>query len=449
MRYIPHTSEEIQEMLKVIGLRSMDELFASIPESFHLNRPLKLPDPLDEAALLDHLHELAQTNQTVKPNRSFLGGGVYRRFIPSAVKDLIRRSEFLTPYTPYQPEIAQGTLQVMFEFQTYVSEIFGMEVANASLYDGSTALAEAALMAIRLQKKKTICAPRSLHPQYAEVTRTVLKNMGANYVEIPTTAQGTIDLAALKDFLTDDLAALVIPYPNFFGIVEDPRALVAMIHAHNALAIFCVPEPLSLGLFEAPGNFDADIVCGEGQSLGLFPSFSGPYCGFFATRKKFVRQMPGRVCGMTTDSKGRRGYVLTLSTREQHIRREKATSNICTNQGLCATQITIYLSLLGKIGLQKLAKLNWQRADYLKEKISLLPNVKLAFPQATTFNEFVIRLPLAAELILQGLRQEGFDGGIALDHWYPEMGNPLLVNCTEMNRKEDIDAFVEALKKTL
>ncbi|MDO8526426.1 MAG: aminomethyl-transferring glycine dehydrogenase subunit GcvPA [Deltaproteobacteria bacterium] len=450
MRYIPHTTEEIQSMLKSIGLKSVGELFSSIPDSLLLDKPLKLPAPMDEMTLLSHMESLAGENNMLPQNRSFLGGGVYRHYIPSAVGDLMHRSEFVTPYTPYQPEIAQGTLQVMFEFQTLVCELYGMEVANASVYDGSTALAEAILMAIRIGKnRKTVVLPSSIHPEYRQVAQTILKSLGENLVEIPHSPQGGFDQAALTDYLNADLSACVIPYPNFFGVAEDLRDVVAKIHQAGGLAIFCVTEPLSLGLFESPGAFGADIVCGEGQSLGIPASFGGPFVGLFASKDKFVRQMPGRICGMTTDNKGRRGFVLTLSTREQHIRREKATSNICTNQALCATQSTIYLSLLGKEGFKKLALLNWQRCEYAKQKLTSIPGVKLAFPEATTFNEFVIKLPRSADTVLHGLRAKGYDGGIAIDSWYRNLDNHVLVNVTELNKKEDIDGFANALKETV
>ncbi|OGQ46841.1 MAG: glycine dehydrogenase (aminomethyl-transferring) [Deltaproteobacteria bacterium RIFCSPLOWO2_02_FULL_46_8] len=450
MRYIPHTNEEIQAMLKSIGLKSVEELFSSIPESLLLQKPLKLPAALDEQTLLGQLESIAARNHTLPMNRSFLGGGVYRHYIPSTVSDLMRRSEFLTPYTPYQPEIAQGTLQLMFEFQTMVSEIYGMEVANSSLYDGSTALSEAILMAIRIGKnRKTVLMPESIHPEYTQVAKTILKTFDEHFVTLPITKEGTIERSSLNDYLNPDLTCCIIPYPNFFGIVEDVRDIVSMVHQAGGLVIFSVTEPLSLGLFESPGALGADIVCGEGQSLGLPPSFGGPFAGFFATKQAFLRQIPGRLCGMTTDNKGKPGFVLTLSTREQHIRREKATSNICTNQALCATQITLYLTLLGKEGFKKLAQLNWQRTEYAKQKLSAIPGVTLTFPTSTTFNEFVIQLPKNADVVLRDLRIKNFDGGISLDHWYPNLDNAVLVNVTEWNGKEDIDAFANALKGSI
>lgn len=446
MRYIPHTTEEIQAMLKTIGLRSVAELFASVPDSLLQEKPLKLPLALDEMTLLHHLEAIANENHTLPRSRSFLGGGVYRHYIPSAVGELARRSEFVTPYTPYQPEIAQGTLQVIFEFQTMVCQLFGMEVANASLYDGSTALAEAILMALRIGKnRKTILLPTALHPEYRQVAHTILKSFRDNIVELPFSKDGGFETAALNDYLNDDLAACVIPYPNFFGVAEDVREVVQKVQQAGGLVIFCVAEPLSLGLFEAPGAMGADIVCGEGQSLGLPPSFGGPFVGLFASKEKFLRQMPGRICGMTSDNKGRRGFVLTLSTREQHIRREKATSNICTNQGLCALMASIYLSLLGKQGLVELAKLNLSRANYAKKELLKTGKIKILF-DGPTFNEFVISLP-NAPTILEKLRAKGIFGGILIDRYYDELKDAVLVTVTEMNSKEDIDKFVHELKE--
>lgn len=450
MRYIPHTSEEIEVMLHAMGQKKVEDLFASIPANLKETKPLNLPPPLDEMNLLGHLNALAEENQTLPQNRSFIGGGVYRHFIPSAVGELTRRSEFLTPYTPYQPEIAQGTLQVMFEFQTMVAEIFGMEVANASLYDGSTSLAEAILMALRLGKgRETVLLPTTLHPQYREVVQTTLRSFKDHFVSLPFDIHGGLERGSMGDYLNKNLACLVLPYPNFLGIVEEVRDIVEKVHEAGGLVIFCVTEPLSLGLFESPGALGADIVCGEGQSMGLTPSFGGPYAGLFATRQEFVRQMPGRLCGRTTDKNGKPGFVLTLSTREQHIRREKATSNICTNQALCATQMTIYLSLLGKGGFQKLAQLNWQRTEYAKEKLTSIPKVTLAFPNQVTFNEFVLALPEEGGTVLKKLWKKNFDGGIALGQWYPKLSHHLLVSLTEKNGIQDINDFADALREVL
>ena len=449
MRYIPHTPEEVRDMLAVCGVSSIEDLFRTIPKALRCRGDLNLPKALDERALLDHAQDLSGTNAVGPQSRSFLGGGVYRHYIPQAVEDIVRRSEFLTPYTPYQPEVAQGTLQTIFEFQTMVSEIFGMPVANASTYDGSTSLAESLLMGLRIGKKrKKLLIPANVHPEYREVARTLLNGFGDSLVSIPYTPSGTIDRAALGDYLNDALAACVIGYPNFFGIVEDVSDIVAKVHQAGGLVLTTTPEPLSLGLFSPPGEWGADIATGEGQSLGLAPSFGGPLVGLFAAREEFLRQMPGRLCGMTTDTKGRRGFVLTLSTREQHIRRAKATSTICTNQALCATQMTVYLSLLGKEGFKKLALLNWQRTEYARKKLAAVSGVSLPFC-GTHFNEFVLTTHQPADIVLQKLSERGWAGGIDLGRWYPELANGILVSVTEFNDKETIDRFVEDFKGVL
>ena len=446
MRYIPHTPEEIREMLQVCGLQNTEDLFRTIPKALRVSGDLNLPQPMDEKTLLDHLQTLANQNSTLPAGRSFLGGGVYRHYIPQAVGDIVRRSEFLTPYTPYQPEVAQGTLQVIFEFQTMVSEIFEMPVANASTYDGSTSLTEAILMALRIGKdRKNILLPENISPEYRDVAATILKGMGDRIIQVPTTKTGGIDRAALSDYLNNNLAACVIGSPNFFGVVEDVSDIVAKVHQAGGLVISTTPEPMSLGLFAPPGAWGADIATGEGQSLGISPNNGGPFVGLFAARKEFLRQMPGRICGMTTDTQGRRGFVLTLSTREQHIRREKATSNICTNQALCATQMSVYLSLLGKEGFKKLAQLNWQRAEYAKQKLAAVPGVTLPF-SGTTFNEFVVATNGPADFVLQKMASRGWFAGIDLGRWYPNLANALLINVTEMNSIADIDSFVSDLQ---
>ena len=443
MRYIPHTAQDIEAMLQACGLKAVADLFRSIPKNLKLDKNLNLPPALDENSLLQHMEELSKKNTTLPASQSFLGGGVYRHYIPKAVGDIVGRSEFLTPYTPYQPEISQGTLQVIFEFQTMVSEIFGLPIANASVYDGSTGLVEAILMALRIGKKrKTILIPETVSPEYRETVTSILKPIDCNLVSIPFTQTGAIDMAALSDYLNEDLAACVVGYPNFFGVIENLESIVAKVHEAGGLVVTSTPEPLSLGLFATPGEFNVDIATGEGQSLGLSPNFGGPFVGLFATKKEFLRQMPGRLCGMTTDSKGKRGYVLTLSTREQHIRRERATSNICTNQGLCATQMTVFLSLLGKAGFEKLATINWQRAEYAKEKLGKVANVEIAFSGAT-FNEFVVKTHHPAGIILDKLLSRGWFAGIDLGRWYPKMANAILVNVTELNDVPAIDRYVK------
>jgi len=442
MRYLPHTENDIKQMLETIGVNSLDDLFSSIPGDLRASGDLDLPHALTEPQLDREMRRLAFKNNVCAT--SFLGGGAYRHYVPSAVTELAGRAEFVTPYTPYQPEVSQGTLQALFEYQSMISRITAMDVTNASNYDGATGLAEACLMAKRIgRKRNTVLICDTVHPEWREVTKTTLKTTGMNIVELPN-ANGKLNRSNLNELLNDDVAAIVVGYPNTFGIVEDFADIAQTAHDNGALVVVCVPEPLALGLFEAPGNFGADIVVGEGLSFGLHTSFGGPTLGLFSTRQKFLRQMPGRIAGRTTDSEGREGYVLTLSTREQHIRREKATSNICSNQALCATSCAIYLSLLGKEGFAKLARLNAARAQYAKNKIDELDGVKIAF-DSPTFNEFVVELPKPAYEVLHILADDMMYGGIALSRWYKGMDNHLLVCVTEMNTKEEIDMLVEKL----
>jgi len=442
LRYLPHTKDDIQQMLDTIGVKNLDDLFASIPGELRAKRELDLPHALTEPQLDREMRRLAFKNNVCAT--SFLGGGAYRHYVPSAVTELAGRAEFVTPYTPYQPEVSQGTLQALFEYQSMISRITAMDVTNASNYDGATGMAEACLMAKRIgRKRNTVLICDTVHPEWREVTQTTLKSTGMNLVEIPH-AGGRLNRSNLNEALNDNVAAIVVGYPNTFGIVEDFADVAQAAHDKGALVIVCVPEPLALGLFEAPGNFGADIVVGEGLSFGLHTTYGGPTLGLFSTQQKFVRQMPGRVAGRTTDADGREGYVLTLSTREQHIRREKATSNICSNQALCATSCAIYLSLLGKEGFTKLARLNAARAQYAKNLLAKIDGVKVAF-DAPTFNEFVIELPKPTDDVLHVLANDMMYGGIALNRWYPEMKNHLLVCVTELNTKEEIDMLVEKL----
>jgi len=428
-------------MLKEIGLGSAEELFRSIPEDIRLKRSLNVTEPLAESEIIAAFEEMASRNTaTVKP--SFLGAGVYSHFSPTIVDHLIQRSEFFTSYTPYQPEISQGTLQYIFEFQTLVAQLTGMEVANASMYDGSTAMAEAYLMAQRVTRRDKIVVATSVHPEYREVARTYTQHGSAEIVEVPfDEATGCLaDLSALDD----NTAALIVQSPNFFGGVEDLASLAAKAHAVGALLLVVVTEAISFGLLKAPGACDADIVVGEGQSWGIPASFGGPHVGFFATRDKFIRQMPGRLCGVAYDKNGNRGFTLTLSTREQHIRREKATSNICTNQGLIALAATIYMEAMGKQGLREVAEQNAQKAAYAKKKIGGIDGYSIPF-SAPTFNEFVVRSPRPAAETLQSAREKGVIAGLALSHYYNRHDNDFLVCVTETNTKEQIDRLASSL----
>ncbi|MFN2501105.1 MAG: aminomethyl-transferring glycine dehydrogenase subunit GcvPA [Pyrinomonadaceae bacterium] len=442
MRYIPNSPEERDEMLASLGLTSPGDLFRSIPAEVQLNRPLNITEPLAESEVIQAMEAMAAKNTaTSKP--SFLGAGVYSHFSPTIVDHLIQRSEFFTSYTPYQPEISQGTLQYIFEFQTLICQLTGMEVANASMYDGSTAMAEAYLMAQRVTRRNKIIVAGSVHPEYREVARTYTQHGEAEIIEADFDKKtGRLaDLSALDD----QTAALVVQSPNFFGVIENLERMASAAHAVGALFVVVVTEAISLGLLKSPGACGADIVVGEGQSFGIPMGFGGPHVGLFATQEKFVRNMPGRLCGIAYDKNGNRGFVLTLSTREQHIRREKATSNICTNQGLIALAATIYMETMGKRGLREVAEQNAQKAEYAARLISGLDGFELAF-SAPKFNEFVVRGPRSAVEILERVRTEGgIIGGLPLSKYYAGRENDFLVCVTETNSKEQIDSMVRAL----
>ena len=444
MRYIPNSPEEREEMLAAVGLGSADELFRSIPTDVQLGRRLEITEPLAEPEVIGAMESFAARN-TAATKPSFLGAGVYSHFSPTIVDHLIQRSEFFTSYTPYQPEISQGTLQYIFEFQTLICQLTGMEVANASMYDGSTATAEAYVMAQRVTRRDKIIVADTVHPEYREVARTYTQHGDAEIVSVGFD-EATGQVTSI-DGLDDKTAAVVIQSPNFFGCVEDIAAIAEKAHAVGALLIVVVTEAISLGLLKSPGECGADIVVGEGQSFGVPMSFGGPHVGLFATQEKFVRQMPGRLCGVAYDKNGNRGFVLTLSTREQHIRREKATSNICTNQGLIALAATIYMEAMGKKGLQEVAMQNAQKAAYAAKKIAAIDGFEIAF-SAPKFNEFVVRGTRDANEILEKLRTEsGIIGGLALSKYYSDRPNEFLVCVTETSSKDKIDELVASLAK--
>ncbi|MDX6613484.1 MAG: glycine dehydrogenase subunit 1 [Blastocatellia bacterium] len=445
MRYIPNSPEERAAMMQQIGVASIENLFDSIPEDLRLSQHLNVPAALSEIELLADFDRLAARNQAAQ-RISFLGGGAYSHYSPTIVDHLISRSEFFTAYTPYQPEISQGTLQAIFEFQTMVCQLTGMDVANASMYDGSTGLAEAVLMAERVTKRSKVIVSSAVHPQYLEVVQTYVQHAG---IELETAAAdsetGQTSLAAFGS-INEETAAIVVQSPNFFGCVEDVAALAEKAHAAGALLIVTVTEAMSFGLLRSPGACGADIVAAEGQSFGVPLSFGGPYVGLFATRDKYARQIPGRLVGEAYDKQGRRGFVLTLATREQHIRREKATSNICTNEGLIALAATIYLETMGKKGVQEVANQCAQKANHTAQAIKALPGFSLPY-SAPIFNEFVVRAPLEAEALLNRLaREKGIDGGIALSRFYPDRQNDFLVCVTETNTRAQIDALVAGLR---
>jgi len=444
MRYIPHTQGDVARMLGRIGVGSLEELFVEIPASVRLKRPLDLPPALAEGELVRELKVLAGRNATPENHISFLGGGAYQHFIPAAVDQLISRSEFYTAYTPYQPEISQGTLQAIFEFQTLICQLTGMEVANASMYDGASACAEAALMTVRLTKRRKILVSRTLNPRWRAVIATYCRYVDLDVVEVGYAADGRTDLDDLSAKLDGQTAAVIAGYPNYFGVVEDLAVLARLAQGAGAKLVAGVAEGVALGLLKSPGELGADIVAGEGQSFGIPVSFGGPYVGFFAARMKDVRAMPGRLVGETLDRDGKRGFVLTLSTREQHIRREKATSNICSNQGLCALTATVFLSLLGKQGLREMAGQNLAKTAYAKAQLAGAKGVTLPFA-APVFNEFVVRTARPVKDVLTALEQQGILGGIPLGTDYPELADAFLVCVTEQHRRKDIEALAQAL----
>jgi len=447
MSYLSLSDKDKKDMLAAAGISSTEELFFCIPEAVRLKRALDLPAPLAEADLVRELEEIGSRN-SYADYLSFLGGGAYEHYIPAVIDALSSRGEFVSPYTPYQPEVSQGTLQVIFEFQTLICQLTGLDIANDSLYEGATGAAEAVLMAHRLTGRPKVLVARTLHPQYREVIRTYIKNLGIQAVEIPYGKDGRVDPGALAGLLDDQVGGVVYQSPNFFGVIEDIASLSEAAHGRKAMSVAVVSEALSLGLLEAPGELGADIVTGEAQSFGIPLSFGGPYLGFMACRKEFVRQLPGRITGQTTDVDGRRGFVLTLATREQHIRRERATSNICTNQALCALRATIFLESLGKGGLREMAMQNAQKASYALDVLTAVPGVRRAF-SGPPFHEFVLEFSKPWAKVDAALRERGILGGLGLQGAYGDLPNAALVCVTELKRKLDIDRFGRALKEVL
>jgi glycine dehydrogenase subunit 1 len=443
-RYIPHTEEDIQKMLETVGVKELEDLFESIHKGYRLSEPLNLPDPLSEPDLLRYFQRLQSPIYS-----SFLGAGAYSHFIPSVVSALTSRSEFYTTYTPYQPEISQGSLQAVFEYQTLICQLTGMEVSNASMYDGASSMAEAVLMAERIAKRKRVLLSEAVHPEYRRVIQTYIDPDQQEIILIPyMKEEGRTDEQALFDLLDGEVSIVVVQCPNFFGVIEDLPAIVEKVHENGSLMIVGFSEAIAYGILKPPGAMGADIVAGEGQSLGIPLSFGGPYLGIFTSRERFVRMMPGRLVGETVDLDGKRGFVLTLATREQHIRRERATSNICTNEGLCALMATIFLSCLGKEGLRDLAMMNLSKKEYAKKVAAQIPDCKLTF-SSPTFNEFVLRVGEKPEKVLEKMKEKKILGGLSLAKFYPELHYDLLITVTEMNTKEEIDHWAEALEKAL
>jgi glycine dehydrogenase subunit 1 len=442
MRYIPNSAEERAKMLDEMGVESIEDFFNSIPAHLRLKELLKLPQAYSETDLIRFFKDLAARNVDPDRTRSFLGAGAYDHFRPVIIDTIISRSEFYTTYTPYQPEIAQGTLQAIFEFQTMICQLTGMEVANASMYDGSTALAEAALMAHRITRRKKVLFSQAVHPEYRAVVDSYLKRIDITREALLFNSNGC---TALDDLTVDnETAALIVQTPNFFGCIEDLEKAAELAHKAGALLIVAVAEPMSLGIIKSPGSCGADIVVGEGQSFGIPPNYGGPYLGIFASRTQYQRQMPGRLIGQAFDHDGNRGFVITLATREQHIRREKASSNICTNEGLFMLMATVYLAALGRRGLQEVAHQNLQKTAYAARAISQKKGYSLLF-NSPRFNEFVVKTPRPADQIVEDLLSRKMIAGLPLSRYYPDMTNALLVCVTERNTRAQIDELVDAL----
>ncbi len=444
MRYIPHTPEDIRNMLEAIGVKDLNELFSAIPDEIKLQQALKIDDPVSELELLQNMEVLSSRN-TGHAFAGFLGGGAHRHYIPAAVDSLLNRGEFFTAYTPYQPEVSQGGLQAIFEFQTMIARLLGMDAANASMYDGASALAEAVLMASRITKKSKALIASSLNPRYRQVIETYLQFHNFELISLPIRPDGRVDLNSINESALADAAAVVVQSPNYFGVIEDLVEIKSAMRESKAQFIVSFTEALAYGLLKSPGECGADIAAGEGASFGLPISFGGPYLGLFAACKNRVRMMPGRLIGQTVDAQGKRAFVLTLATREQHIRREKATSNICTNQALCALACAIYLSLHGKTGLQQLAKINLNLSEYAKSAF-IKAGAKIHFP-APTFNEFVVDMPCDTQRLTEACYEQDLLPGLPVGHLLKDNDNAMLINVTEMNDKDQIDKFAKIVSR--
>jgi len=444
VNFVPSTERQKKEMMDSIGIKSIDDLFVDIPEKIRLKDDLKLPEALPEQELLGELEKISSKNADSNSHSYFIGAGSYHHYIPAAVPFLIKRSEFYTAYTPYQPEISQGMLQVIYEYQSLICILTGMDVANASVYDGASAMGEAMIMSCNITKRKKILVSKTIDPQYRETLSTYCWAHGAELNEISFVDGGVTSLEELKKEISEETAAVMVQYPNFFGCVEDLDEIGNLAHEKGALFVVAVAEPIALGILESPGKFGADIVLGEGQSFGNPMSYGGPGVGFMAVKEKYVRQIPGRLVGATEDSEGKRGYIMTMQAREQHIRREKASSNICSNEALAALANTVYLSLLGKNGLSKLAELNLQRANYLYDKLIELDEIEKVF-SGKIFNEFVVKVK-DVNALQKKLLDEKIVAGYDLGKDYPELKDCLLFCVTEMNSPEQIEKLIEVLK---
>jgi glycine dehydrogenase subunit 1 len=441
--YVPNTDKNREEMLKKIGVKDFSRLIQGIPQSVFLKEDLKLPPPLSELELVQLLRNLSQENRSADELISFLGGGAYDHFVPSVVNHILLRSEFYTAYTPYQAEVSQGTLQSIYEFQSLICELIGMDVANASMYDGASAAAEAALISHSSNRKKEIVISDSLHPAYKRVLKTYGSGLDLKILNC-STENGLIELPNLKDNLSSDTSCVIVQSPNFYGVIEDVAKIETLVHSAGALLIM-VCDPLSLGILKSPGELGVDIAVGEGQGMGNHMNLGGPFLGFFTAKKEMIRRLPGRLIAVTTDTKGQRGFVMTLQTREQHIRREKATSNICTNEALCALASAVYLSLMGKKGIKEVANLCLQKAHYTMEEITKIKGFKLKY-QAPFFKEFILETPVPPGEIINRLLDKNILAGVDISQVDPRFVNSLLVCVTEKRTKKEIDYFVDQLK---
>ncbi|MFP4016516.1 MAG: aminomethyl-transferring glycine dehydrogenase subunit GcvPA [Halanaerobiales bacterium] len=444
MSYISNTSQEKEKMLKTIGKSKIEDLFKAIPEEVLFTTELNIPEGLSELELLKDVKAKAERNTSLNELNSFLGAGAYDHYVPSIIDHIISRSEFYTAYTPYQAELSQGSLQAIYEYQSMICQLTGMEVANASLLDGGSAVGEAVLMASRVTRKKDVIIPKSVHPAYREVARTYGKQQGLNFIE-PELDNTITDLNKLKSELNKDTAAVVIQYPNFFGSIEDINEIKEMINSFKRTLLLIIANPIALALLQSPGNLGADIVIGEGQSLGNAVNYGGPYLGFMACKEKYLRQMPGRIVGATTDVDGKKGYVMTLQTREQHIRRERATSNICTNEALNALIATIYLSVMGKNGLRDVAEHCLKKAHYLSDRLNSLPGYQV-LNQRSFFHEFLLKTPVDSELIYNRLKEIDILPGVQVKKMGYELDS-LLICVTEKKTRDELDQLINALEE--
>lgn len=443
MAFVPNTDDDRKEMLESIGVNDFNELIGAIPENMRLQKGLDLPDPLSEYEVVKLIDSYASQNKTASTHVCFMGGGAYDRFIPSIVLSVLERPEFKTAYTPYQAEVSQGTLQSMYEYQSMICALTGMDVSNASMYDGGSALAEAALLANTQNKKTKFLIAGTINPHYRKVLDSITQGKEMEFIEA-VDEHGTCDLKKLGELMADDVSAVIVQQPNAYGNIEDVIEIEKIAHSRKSLFVVVV-DPISLGMLEAPGNYNADIVVGEGQSLGIPLNYGGPYLGLFAAKKKFVRKLPGRISGMTQDSDGNRGFVLTLQTREQQIKRERATSNICTNQGLFMLAATVYMATMGKEGIREVAEQSFQKAHYLAEEISKIAGFSLANDKPF-FCDFLVETPVPAMEILKECEKEGFLGGIDTSR-FPECKQGLLISVTEKRTKEEMDRYLGILKK--